>query len=277
MIDRDPDLEDIRRAFLKYVESFHSKHGYTCDPEALAKSLDIRVRKGDSNQAIKHPTTGERLILIDETVAPNRFQFTIWHELSHHLFDMARSNDFEEGELAIYLRNCTFGNLETRQKIEDHFCDQAAATLLIPTPILTEVKNKNGYSPLTVLELMERTGASAQAALARLVYSENTNVHGLVIDKTGRVLYSIAHGEKREKYPVVSGFKLESSHPLITGKYQPRVEERFEAPVPFKGGKRKWKSKVVAAANSNCNRIVALFLDAYPHHCSNDVKQLSLF
>lgn len=277
MIDRDPDLEDIRRVFLKYVESFHSKHEYTCDPEALAKSLGIRVRKGDSNQAIKHPTTGERLILIDETVAPNRFKFTIWHELSHHLFDMAEIDNIQAGELAVYLREHTFQNLETRQKIEDDFCDQAAATLLIPTPILKKVKNKNGYSPLTVLEFMERTGASAQASLARLVYSENTNVHGLVIDKTGRILYSIAHGEKRKKYPVGSGFKLESNHPLITDKYKPLEEERFEAYIPFKGGKRKWKSKVVAAANSNCNRIVALFLDAYPHHCSNDVKQLSLF
>lgn len=277
MIDRDPDLEDIRRAFLKYVESFHSQHGYTRDPKALAKSLGIRVCEGSNNQAITHPTTGERLILIDETVAPNRFKFTIWHELSHHLFDMAQSDDFEEGELAIYLRDCTFGNLETRQKIEDDFCDQAAATLLIPTPILIEVKNKHGYSPLAVLELMECTGASAQAALTRLIYSDNTNVHGLVIDKTGRVIYSIAHGEKRKKYQVVSGFKLESSHPLITGKYQPRVEERFEAPVPFKGGQRTWNSKVVAAANYNCNRIVALFLDSYPHKSSEEAMQLSLF
>ncbi|MFN5990076.1 MAG: hypothetical protein ACK47Q_11690 [Dolichospermum sp.] len=148
---------------------------------------------------------------------------------------------------------------------------------MIPTPILTEVKNKNGYSPLAVLELMERTGASAQAALARLVYSENTNVHGLVIDKMGRVLYSIAHGEKREKYPVVSGFKLESNHPLITDKYKPLEEERFEAYIPFKGGTRKWKNKVVAAANSNCNRIVALFLDSYPHKPSPEAIQLSLF
>jgi hypothetical protein len=210
MIDRDPDLEDIRRAFLKYVESFHSKHGYTCDPEALAKNLGIRVHKGDNNQAITQPTTGERFILIDETVAPNRFKFTIWHELSHHLFEMAAIDNIQAGDLAVYLKEHTFGNLEIRQKIEDDFCDQAAATLLIPTSILTEVKNKNGYSPLTILELMELTGASAQAALARLVYSENTNVHGLVIDKTGRVLYSIAHGEKRKKYPVGSGFKLES-------------------------------------------------------------------
>lgn len=277
MIDKDPDLEDIRRAFLKYVESFHSQHGYTCDPKALAKSLGIQVCKGDYNQAITHPTTGERLILIDESVAPNRFKFTIWHELSHHLFEMAEIDNIQAGELAVYLKEHTFRNLETRQKIEDDFCDQAAATLLIPTPILTEVKNKNGYSPLTVLELMERTGASAQAALTRLVCSENENVHGLVIDKTGRVLYSIAHGEKRKKYQVGSGFKLESGHPLITDKYKPRIEERFEACVPFKGGKRTWNSKVVAAANYNCNRIVALFLDSYPHKSSEEATQLSLF
>lgn len=261
-VDRDLTILEIRDTFLKYVEVFHAEHGYESDFRKLAQDLKIDIRDSSQNQAF---VLGEqRVILIDPETAPCRFYFTGWHELSHHLFRLAH-----DGDLEAYLMECTYGKTELRYALEEEFCFKAAALLLMPTHILDDVIQESGYSPLTVFNLANRTGASAQAAMRRVIQRYSMDVHAVLINSTGYVLDSVSHGIKREKYLVGCNFQIESTHPLITASYIPEEEVRFKAYVPFKGGNRTWMSKVLTATNSQTSRILAFFIDDYP----NDIPE----
>jgi Zn-dependent peptidase ImmA (M78 family) len=97
--------------------------------------------------------------------------FTGWHELSHHLFKEAQNGDLEA-----FLFECTDGNHEKSRDLEENLCFKAAALLLMPTHILNEVVMQSSYSPIAVFELADRTGASIEAAMRRVIWSRSINI-----------------------------------------------------------------------------------------------------
>jgi hypothetical protein len=205
------------------------------------------------------PYCCDQLLLLNPNTSPRRFAFTGWHELSHHLFKEAQNGDLEA-----FLFECTDGNHEKSRDLEENLCFKAAALLLMPTHILNEVVMQSSYSPIAVFELADRTGASIEAAMRRVIWSRSINTHAVLMDSNGYVVSSVESG-RRAKFSVGYQFNIKAEHPLRTRAFIPLIEERFEANVPFKHSPHIWNSKVIAAANSDVSRILAFFMCHYPN------------
>lgn len=261
--DNEPTPIEVRDAFLQYVEEFHKEHGYSRDFATLAKKLGIRVEKAPINKAFIAPT-GEPHILLDINTAPSRLLFTALHEIAHHLFWCAH-----EGTLKAYLNDYHYKQPEVVRSYEEEFCYKAAAILLMPTHVMQECVRKHTFSPLAVFTLARETGASHQAATRRIIYAHSHPTHAVLVSPDRRVIDSISHGANREKYSLGKDFVLETDHPLICGRFAPSQHAWFDAPVPFKGGRRSWQSKVLAALEPDSKRILGFFMDSFPLNSSH--------
>jgi len=268
-MERDLLPPEIEERFLDFVDKFHAEHGYERNFRVLAQKLNISVTNGLKDEYFT--TDKKTYIVIDISNPINRQRFSGLHELSHYLFENAN-----DGELRAFLRDFPIIDSEISREIEEKLCNQAAAQMLIPTPIFEEVKSKHGYSPQSVFELASKTEASLSASLRRLIFAYSINVQAIIIDSNCKVIDSVAHGIKRGKHNIGNDFILSSTHPLsIMIKHRSdKNTESFEANVPFKHSKTHWKSKVIVNFNNSFNKTIAFFLDDYP---DNDLNQLSLF
>lgn len=256
--DRDPDFAEIRAAFLEAVDEFHRRHGYSRDFRRLAAELGVTVKEGEVNKAFTTPE-GERVILIDPREPRARLAFTGLHELAHHLFQMAL-----DGELDGYLRSLFFKNRALATQAEENLCFEAAARLMMPGHLLEASLQAHGYGPLAVFHLARHSGASHQAALRRVVQEHETDVHAVLVAPNGKVLYSLAHGPRRGRNSVGSGFVLPRAHPLHPQGFPSEGTVTFEDRVPFKRSSAVWRSKVVAAREAASGRVLAFYLDRLP-------------
>ena len=267
-MDRDPLPPEIEERFLEFVDKFHAEHGYERNFRVLAQKLNISVANGQKDEYF---TADEKpYIVIDISNPINRQRFSGLHELSHYLFEIAK-----DGDLRAFLRSFKMDS-EMPRKIEERFCDKAAAQMLIPTPIFEEVKSKHGYSPQSVFELASKTEASLSVSLRRLIFAYSRDVQAIIIDRNCKVIDSVAHGIKRGKHNIGNDFILPNTHPLsimVKDRSNKNIEQ-FEANVPFKHSSTQWKSKVIASFSNSFNKTIAFFLDDYP---DNNLNQLSFF
>jgi Zn-dependent peptidase ImmA (M78 family) len=270
-MERDPSPPEIEEQFLEFVDKFHAEHGYQRNFRILAQKLNITVTNGQKDEYF---TADEKPYIIIDSLNPiKRQMFSGLHEVSHHLFEIAK-----DGDLRAFLMSFKM-NSEMPRKIEERFCDKAAAQMLIPNPIFEEVKSKYGYSPQSVFELARKTEASLSASLRRLIFAYSRDVQATIVDHNCKVIDSVAHGSKRGNCNLGNDFVLHSTHPLsimVKNRSNKIIEdtELFEATVPFKHSSTNWKSKVIATFNNSFNKTIAFFLDDYPDNNSN---QLSLF
>lgn len=267
-MERDPLPPEIEEQFLEFVDKFHAEHGYERNFCVLAQKLNIPVTNGQQDEYF---TANEKpYIVIDRLNPIKRQMFSGFHELSHHLFEIAK-----DGDLRAFLRSFKMDS-EMPRKIEERFCDKAAAQMLIPTPIFEEVKSKHGYSPQSVFELASKTEASLSVSLRRLIFAYSRDVQAIIIDRNCKVIDSVAHGIKRGKHNIGNDFILPNTHPLsimVKDRSNKNIEQ-FEANVPFKHSSTQWKSKVIASFSNSFNKTIAFFLDDYP---DNNLNQLSFF
>lgn len=267
-MERDLLPPEIEEQFLEFVDKFHADHNYERNFRVLAQKLNIPVTNGQQDEYF---TANEKAYIVIDRLNPiKRQMFSGFHELSHHLFEIAK-----DGDLRAFLRSFKMDS-EMPRKIEERFCDKAAAQMLIPTPIFEEVKSKHGYSPQSVFELARKTEASLSASLRRLIFADSRDVQATIVDHNCKVIDSIAHGSRRGKHNIGNDFVLPSTHPLsiMIKDSSNRNVERFEANVPFKHSSTQWNSKAMTSFNNSFNKTIAFFLDDYPN---NNPDQLSLF
>lgn len=270
MEERDPNFFEIRDLFLKFVEDFHRENDYERVPEVVSSKLGLTIREVQHSQEGNTFTLNDEKICLIETELPKaRKRFTIWHEISHELFARA-----SEGDLKAFLRDQNSD--EKARSLEENLCDAGAALLLMPHPVYIRSLDRTGYSPLTVFELAEQTGASVNAAMRRLIYAHQTEIHAVWFElHTGLILDAVAHGAKRGKYFIKPDFSISPQHPLRTSGYSHCDEERFSANVPFRNPSTQWTSKVVASARGQ--RVLAFFLDSFPPDPKVQQFTLNLF
>lgn len=271
--DRDPDFQDIRKAFLSAVEEFHRERDFTDQFLSIAKELQISVKTQagglDEEEGKAFTVNDQRIILLKKSSSWRRRKFTEWHELSHHLFEILRG-----GEFKAFLDDLIYGNPDWRNSCEEELCFESAALLLMPNHVVDNVIDSVGFSPVSIFKLSQVTEASYSAATRRIVRRRGIDSHCILISVDGYVMDSFQYGDRRGKYSIGSGFRLEKSNPLLSRPFSPLEIEKFTAPVPFKRGNRNWMSQCMAAIDEEEARVIAFFLDAYPNE---NKDQLSLF
>jgi Zn-dependent peptidase ImmA (M78 family) len=264
--DDELAVHQLRSAFLTYVEQVHEQHDFETDYRNLAARLGIQVKHGSTNQAVT--TDSERLILIAPS-APNRERFTGLHEIAHLLFEEA-----DEGCLRARLKDIFFHQKSIAKTYEESLCDAAAALLLMPRQHLLSALNTHGYSPIAALELVGNCGASLQASMRRVIWSREVPSFAFLLTSRGHVIDSFGHGHTKD-YSPGKGFTLEDSHPLRAGGFDSDSAQVFEAPIPFKNGRRQWKMQAQVCCDPQ-RRILAFFSPIRASK-ANDGLQPALF
>lgn len=188
--------------------------------------------------------------VVDENVAEQRIRFSGLHELVHHLFEMLR-----DGDLKALLKDYLYDSPELARAFEERLCDAAAALLIMPKGVLEQVLSLHGHGPGAVVELMDVSGASVQAALRRVIWHRNVPSFGLVVRRDGYVIDSVSYGHSKD-YSVGRNYYIEPDHALREPICLNGFLDAVKAPIPFSNGNRNWKMRLRTCTDSR-GRIIA--------------------
>lgn len=191
------------------------------------------------------------VILINSEARPERQRFTLAHEIGHALL-------LGDDDLLSDLHDAYEGD-ELEQKIET-LCNVAAAAILIPQHLLSEMCEKYGYTGETLARLARRAEVSASTALYALTEATpEPTIYAVCArgqlprdmardlpDVGGEKVLSVrASSSTREvKYTLANGTPIPADHPVAVA-FDTDMREERESYVPFRSGK-KMKAYVVA-------------------------------
>lgn len=139
-------------------------------------------------------------LAVTESLSHRRRQFTVLHELGHHL----QKND---SQLAVAVRRQPADN----ESFEDAACDLFASRVLLPEEVLGTQPAGRSPTAADIVALFERTQASRAACCVRM--AERLGTHGVVavLDATGTVSFAAGRGEV---YPPARG-SSQAGTPLV--------------------------------------------------------------
>ncbi len=123
-------------------------------------------------------------LTVTESLSPRRRQFTVLHELGHHL-------QKQDARLALAVRR----QPAEAEAFEDAACDMFASFVLIPDALLCARPDGRSPGAADVVDLFERTQASRAACAVRI--AEHLGTHGVVtvLDPAGTVSFAAGHGD----------------------------------------------------------------------------------
>lgn len=123
-------------------------------------------------------------LTVAESRSVRRQQFTVLHELGHHL----QKND---ARLALDVRRQPADN----EEFEDAACDMFASLVLIPDGMLPARPDGRSPSAADVVALFEKTRASRAACCVRIAERLGTPGVVAVLDFNGMVSFAAGHGD----------------------------------------------------------------------------------
>ena len=138
--------DEIRRR----VEDLLEKHGVTTAPvpvEKIARSLGARMRFSPLDEELSgmiYIKGDTPIIGVNSQHHPNRQRFTIAHEIGHLLLHRAEIIDqvHVDKRFPVLMRDANSATGTERMEIE---ANQFASELLIPSFLLAEMLNKQGF------------------------------------------------------------------------------------------------------------------------------------
>lgn len=130
------------------------------------------------------PTAQPPILAVAAATSPGRRAFTALHELGHHL-----------QQTRMELAGALFEHpTDVGQVLEDLACDDFAASVLIPDPIVDRVIPAAGPTARDVAALHRQTAASRAAVCVRAAQHLPAPGHVVLLDHDGQVQFASAHG-----------------------------------------------------------------------------------
>ncbi|MAY94952.1 MAG: hypothetical protein CMH84_00210 [Nocardioides sp.] len=157
----------------------------------IAEVKEVRLR-GTGLDAVLHGLTADSrpTLLIDEDAPPTRQLFTLGHEFGH--LSMA----WHRGTLSCLVGDPEHGDDEPerseRDRLLEREANQFASRLLIPRRFVESLEGRNLGQ---VVEEVERTGVSAEAALYGIVPHLPVGRLLILMDYSGREIFRYASSE----------------------------------------------------------------------------------
>lgn len=190
------------------------------------------------------------VILINSQTRTERQRFTLAHEIGHALL-------LGDDDLLSDIHDAYEG--DKLEQVIETLCNVAAASILVPQGVLSEMTERYGYTGETLARLARRAEVSASVALYAL--SEVTpypTIYAVCArGKVGREAGESGAGENDKvlsvransatpdvKYKLADGTPIPADHPIHAA-YETDMEHSEESYVPFRSG-RKMKAHVVA-------------------------------
>ena len=170
-----PDRK-LRERAIAVVKSARERLSPTASPVDVAQRFGLQVSVGqlpaDKDGAY---IESERKIIINRDVtSEERRQFTIYHELVHHLIR-------EDEDLYSYLHD-TYTDADQFDKTIELLCNIGAGEFDLPQEHVRELIDTNGFSLNLVSLLCEQISVSGPAALIQLIQCAPHRCYGVVCE-----------------------------------------------------------------------------------------------
>lgn len=149
-------------------------------------------------------------LVVTESMSRRRQQFTLLHELGHHI----QKTNISLGTRVVEHRE--------PEAFEDACCDAFAAQILLPDDLVNSHISDQGPTVDTALELFESSNASRSAICVRLANRLQSPGAVGVIDKDGTVTFAAARGGL---YPPARGSN-QTANPLVRAALDAKGERR---------------------------------------------------
>lgn len=257
----DPHFCQLRLEFLAYAAQLHQAHGYLDDPLAFAQAIGLKVTAGTKN--FYTTLNGTPILVYDARENCHRCKFSLWHEISHHLFQ-ATEDAFQ------VLLELLFGrNTPLSVRLEEDLCNELAGQFMLPKPTLGAVVTKYGFDPRAAIELSEECDTSLEVALRRLADNFEVDSWVLLVDRDRTITYS----HTRTRYPIRKDGKIPADHVIHEVLGYPHLLEK-KVVMPYPSGNPRAPRRLMRAIRHR-NRIVGVIADRFPLH--HTATQPSLF
>jgi hypothetical protein len=223
------------------VARAREEHGIPegCDGATACARLGLRLRRA----SVPRGTDGmlsDGLVVVSNSIswAP-RVEFTIYHEITHHLLD-------EDGEIIEHFTALLRNNEKGYEREIERCCHKGAAEFLMPRARVSEAISEEGLNVDLIEILADRHGASLIASTLQLAHCAPVDClvvlcsHGAIPrswpPSTG--LYTDYVGAwPRRRYPLARFSPVGSDHVLARA-WQNRCRAEGRAYVPYRSGKR---------------------------------------
>lgn len=187
-----------------------------------------------------------KIIINNRITSTERRQFTIYHELVHHLIRL-------DDDLYSYLHDAYSDSDDFERTIET-ICNIGAAELILPRDDVRNLVEKSGFSLGLLPELCHSGTVSGPAALIQLVECAPNQCYGIICEngivpsagyndqpsfidqeqtKTLYILY--ATWSPAVKYPIARFTRIPKDHLLATGTSGQSIVKGI-ARIPFRSG-----------------------------------------
>lgn len=211
-----------------------------CDGETACRKMDLKLRRGPLGPERDGMLAGDHVIVNQGLRWPPRIEFTIYHEIFHHLLE-------ENGEIIELCTELLRSDDSAYRAAIERCCHQGAAEFLMPQARVREVISSEGFS-VDLIELVSgRYGTSIVASAIQLARCSPIDCY-VVICSHGRVPRSSPpyHGlfieytaaPSRVRYPLGRFSPVCGDH-LLAQAWQTRGRVHGISYVPFRSTYRR--------------------------------------
>ncbi len=231
----------LQQKVVDLVNGARHRHNITegCGGQEVCERLGLRLER-------RPITSGADGLLVDDHVIVNdalswvaRIEFTIFHEIVHHLLD-------EDGELIDYFTRTLRNDPVAFEAAIERCCHQGAAEFLMPNDHVRQLIAAEGFSTSVIERVAAVGGASIVAAAIQAAYYAPIDCY-VVLCAHGRVpnswptrdgLYiEYACAPWHRKYPLARFTPIPLDH-ILHHTWRDRAPVSSQSYVPFRSGKR---------------------------------------
>ncbi len=209
-----------------------------CGGGVACEKLGLKLRR-TSLQAGSDGMLADGCVIVDRDVrSASRLEFTIYHEITHHLLD-------EDGEIIEHFTALLRNDNEAYKREIERCCHKGAAEFLMPRARVAEMIRDEGFSVNLVELIADRHGASIIASALQLAYCAPVDCfvvlcsygpiprswprrRGLHVDYVGAPL--------QRKFMLARFSPVRSDH-VLTEAWETRAPAEGKTYVPFPSGK----------------------------------------
>jgi hypothetical protein len=231
---------DVDRKIVDLVACAREEHGIHegCDGETACRKLGLELGRAPLPPGTAGMLSGNR-VLVDQKVRwTPRSEFTIYHEITHHLIE-------EDGEIIEYYTGLLRSDDKAFKREVERCCDRGAAEFLMPRKRVAETIRTETFSVYLVGIIAERHGASLIASALQLAHCAPVECyvvlcsHGSVPRSRPRrrsLYVDYAGASPTRRYPLARFSPVPGDHVLVHA-WKDQGFAEGASNVPFRSGR----------------------------------------
>ncbi|MCC6627822.1 MAG: ImmA/IrrE family metallo-endopeptidase [Chloroflexi bacterium] len=240
MLDWLTRREEERR-IVELVDRVRREHRLAegCSAADVCACLGLEVTRGVLADDIDGLLSGRTIVVNERLAWPPRIEFTIFHEIVHHLLD-------DDGELIEYFTGVLRRDPAAYRAAIERCCNAGAAEFLLPERGVRDLIASDGLSVDLVERLAHRQGASIVAAGLQVACCAPVECYIVLVaegpiprvwpPRSGLYL-EYAFAQPRVRYPLGRFSPVPHDH-LLTAAWREQCPMTGPTYVPFRTGTR---------------------------------------